>query len=1079
MPNSPRPKQPPASNVSRTARSPKRTPQASSKISPPSLVAVCERKRLFKTLDDASHRPIIFINAPAGAGKTTLVASYLEARKRPCVWLQIEADNADPASYVYYLRLAAQRIAPRRAAKLPLLTAEYQHGLPAFARNLFETLAHVLPEDAVLVLDNYQEVAADAALHGFLAEGLASLPPGMRLLCLSRHIPPAAFARRRAEGAVSLLEWDALRFTLDETAALARLRYGKRTALAAAELRRLHTRTHGWAAGIMLLLDTPTAASDSRIEQEDQTTFDYLAAEVFQRLEPATRELLPSLAIPSALSASMAAEMTGDLQAGQRLEELVRANCFTTRHVSAHYQFHPLFRNFLLNELRNSGSGADRRSLQRITAKLLVSEGRPEEAAQLFINATDWPGLAELIVRNAQGLLAQGRHETLATWLRALPTELRDADPWMLFFLGAARFPFNLGESEELFERAAERFCDAGNDMAGLVLAWSGVIQAIAMAWSDLTTLARWIDLAEREIVPKFAQLTPELQGRVIYGMFVALQFDQPQHSDMHKWAERLEAVVGQIADPGERLQLGTFLVLDYGHWAGDLHAADRLIRILRPQRVTSISPVARLHWYAMHAYTLVMTNTDAALGEVDEAVALVERHGLRFIDFLIYSAGVHVGLAFQDKDAASRYLDQAGRTTSMERPVEYVHYQLLCGRMERARGDLDAARRRAEWAIPIVKAKAGTFEISFTYIELAHCQRACGNHAEALANGEQALALAHSMRGHWVEYLAQACLAETALASGDAVRGLVALREAYRIARERGFRSLMWQDPKSMAYLCNQALEANIEPEHCRALIAAHRLVLPDDAVSAEHWSYPLKIRTLGTFDILRDGQPLRFEGKPQRKPLELLKVLIAFGGRDVRDERLSATLWPDAEGSAAQSAFTTTLARLRSLLAGGDTVVVQDGRVSLNPHYCWLDTWALETHIAAIERAPVIAGASVPVLALYRGAFLEHESDSAWVLPTRERQRSRFLRFLDHEARRLGTAGLREEAITLYLQGLEIDPLIESFYRGLMTTYGELGRKAEALASFERCRAILTKTLGIQPAAETFALAEKLRAA
>jgi DNA-binding SARP family transcriptional activator len=219
-----------------------------------------------------------------------------------------------------------------------------------------------------------------------------------------------------------------------------------------------------------------------------------------------------------------------------------------------------------------------------------------------------------------------------------------------------------------------------------------------------------------------------------------------------------------------------------------------------------------------------------------------------------------------------------------------------------------------------------------------------------------------------------------------------------------------------------------------------------------------------------------LRFEGKPQRKPLELLKVLIALGGRDVRDERLSTILWPDAAGDAAHSAFSTTLARLRKLL-GDDTVVVQDGRVSINPRQCWLDTWALEAQIATIERAPVAVAACAPVLDLYRGAFLEQESDAAWALPAREKLRSRFLRFLTGEARRLGAAGHLEQVVPLYLQGLEIDPLIEDFHRGLMTVYAELGRQAEALAAFERCRALLAKTLGVQPGTETRALAEHLR--
>lgn len=1080
MPVSQRRKRPPYIKERRATRRPQTVPLSLAKISPPLLTTICERERLYQILDDAGRRPISFFTAPAGAGKTTLAASYLKARHRPCLWLQLEADNADPASFVYYLRLAAQRLAPRRAARLPLLTTEYQLGLPAFSKHLFQTLAQVLPAETVLVFDNYQDISADAALHGFLAEGLATLPPGMRLLCLSRQPPPAALARRRAEGALALLDWDMLRFTLEETVAMAKLQCGNRCAPTAATLEQLHARTHGWAAGLMLLLESPNAmvAGGPGMEHSDQTTFDYFASEVFRHLEPAARQLLLPLAIPPAISASMAAELTGNAQAGQRLEELVRANCFTTRYTSDHYQFHPLFRNFLLNELRRSTSEADRRSLQRHAANLLVDEDQPEQAAQLFIAAADWVNLSELIIQNAHGLLTQGRHDTLATWLYALPADMRDANPWLLFYLGAARFPFDLGESRLLFERATQLFSTADQHMAGFVLAWSGVIQAIAVDWGDSTLLGPWIALAEQKIVPQFEQLAPELRGRVTQGMFLALQFYQPQHPDMRLWADRLERMVSQCIDPSERLQMGTFLLLFYISWLGDLHSGERLVRILRPERPESLTAAARIHWHFVHARWLWQHNANnEALAEVESAIALANTSGVRILDFLVQVGGVYASMNAQDFDTAARYLALAERPASPLRPIESAHYQLLCAWLDRVRGNADSAHRRTEWVLSLINPKNSAFEISFVYTELAHSLRMCKKFSEALAHAEHALALARAMHGRWREYLAQACLAETAFASGDAALGLAALREAYRIARENGYRSLMSQDPKSMALLCSRALAANIEPEHCRALIAVHRLVPPDGDLYAGHWPFPIKIHTLGSFQLLKDGQPLRFEGKPQRKPLEMLKVLVALGGRDVRDERLSAVLWPDAAGDAAHSAFSTTLARLRKLLGDEDSVVVQDGRVSLNPRHCWLDTWALEAQIAAIEQVPLVVGASAPVLDLYRGAFLEQESDAAWALPARERLRSRFLRFLTHEARRLGAAGHREQAVTLYLQGLEVDPLIEDFYRGLMVTYGELGRQAEALASFERCRALLANTLGVQPGAETRALAERLR--
>ena len=257
-----------------------------------------------------------------------------------------------------------------------------------------------------------------------------------------------------------MLDWDTLRFTLEETAAMAKLQCGKRAAPSAAALHQLHARTHGWAAGLMLLLETPdaTAAGDPRMEQGDQTTFDYLASEVFQRLDPAMRELLPPLAIPPAVSAVMAAELTGNPHAGQRLEELVRANCFTTRHASGHYQFHPLFRNFLLNELRRNSSAC----ACNVAPRICWWTKTAEEAAQLFIGAALGRPV-ELIIQNAQGL-ARGRHDTLAKGCMRYPRNCATQTPGCCSPTRGCR---SISVKSRAVRQATERFSDADNDISG------------------------------------------------------------------------------------------------------------------------------------------------------------------------------------------------------------------------------------------------------------------------------------------------------------------------------------------------------------------------------------------------------------------------------------------------------------------------------------------------------------------------------------------------------------------------------------------------------------------------------------
>jgi DNA-binding SARP family transcriptional activator len=226
-----------------------------------------------------------------------------------------------------------------------------------------------------------------------------------------------------------------------------------------------------------------------------------------------------------------------------------------------------------------------------------------------------------------------------------------------------------------------------------------------------------------------------------------------------------------------------------------------------------------------------------------------------------------------------------------------------------------------------------------------------------------------------------------------------------------------------------------------------------------------------------------LEFPVQAQRKRLAMLKALIAFGGRAVTEEQLSEALWPDAEGGAAHQDFATTLHRLRKALDAENAIVLRNRQVSLDPQYCWVDTWAFEHWASQVEVAAELTDTEIALadktIALYRGPFLAQDGDEAWTLAPRERLRSKFLRLVDKLAQHFAQSGHWEQAKTHYQKGLEVDPLAEEFYRQLMSCYVALNRPAEALALYERCQQTLRTTLGIIPSRETRALFDQVRAA
>lgn len=276
------------------------------------------------------------------------------------------------------------------------------------------------------------------------------------------------------------------------------------------------------------------------------------------------------------------------------------------------------------------------------------------------------------------------------------------------------------------------------------------------------------------------------------------------------------------------------------------------------------------------------------------------------------------------------------------------------------------------------------------------------------------------------------------------------------------------------MTMLCIKALVEEIETEYTQKLIRVHGLYPEQSPLDIENWPWPVKISSLGPFSLLKNGKIELFGSKNQRKPLLMLKVLIALGGRNVKKESIIDILWPEAEGDAAHSSFTTTLSRLRKMI-GEDIIEIHDGSFHINPKSCWLDIWAFDqmfSDMTAFEKngfTHKAAELSDRVFRLYQGTFLKEETDQSWAIPLRERFRMKFLNYVLN----LGSYWEGEKqikiAIDCYQRGLEKDSLSEELYQRLMLCYQSIGLHAEAVTTYEFCLKVLSSTLGIKPSSET----------
>jgi DNA-binding SARP family transcriptional activator len=411
---------------------------------------------------------------------------------------------------------------------------------------------------------------------------------------------------------------------------------------------------------------------------------------------------------------------------------------------------------------------------------------------------------------------------------------------------------------------------------------------------------------------------------------------------------------------------------------------------------------------------------------------------------------------------------------------VHESQYHFLMGWQALLARELPLAREHARRALDSVS--GAPIPRAWNEIGMALVLHEMGETAAAGIHLAAARATGRAVGSRMIEFMTLLAEAEIALTEGRSGEATLALRGALGLGRANGYRTTAWWRPQAMARLCALALETGTECSYVRDLIRRHRLAPESAATAPEGWPWALTIRALGAFTIAREDEPLTFTGKVRQRPLQLLRALVALGGSDVPEERLTDLLWPEAEGDAADQAFTVTLHRLRALLAVEGALILQTRRLSLDPRRVWLDAWAFERLLVEAEHSERHGdrGAAVRLLeralALYRGPFLGSEPGSAWATSTRERLRSRFLRATARLCRHWTESGDWERAAEGYARGLDVDDLAEEFYRELMRCYEQLGRRAEALRVAERCRATLATVLGVDPSPATQAIARRL---
>jgi len=416
---------------------------------PPPRPKVVLRPRLSERLNEALHRKLTLISAPAGFGKTTLVSEWVAGCERPVAWLSLDEGDNDPARFLAYLIAALQTIAANiGAGVLGVLQAPQPPPIESILTVLLNEIT-TLPDNFVLVLDDYHVIDAQPVDNAitFLLE---HLPPQMHLVIATREDPDLPLARLRARDQLTELRVTDLRFTPSEAANF--LNQVMDLNLSAEDIAALETRTEGWIAGLQLAAISMQGHKDAASFIKSFTgshhfVMDYLVEEVLQQQSESVQTFLLRTSILDRMCGPLCdAILLNPSASGQEtLEYIEHANLFIVPldNERRWYRYHHLFADLLRQRLHQSiasstGDAESRVNELHIRASIWYEDNGLElEAFHHAAASNDIERTERLIEGKGIPLHFRGAVTAILDWLASLPTTVLNARPSLWWRYGS------------------------------------------------------------------------------------------------------------------------------------------------------------------------------------------------------------------------------------------------------------------------------------------------------------------------------------------------------------------------------------------------------------------------------------------------------------------------------------------------------------------------------------------------------------------------------------------------------------------------------------------------------------------
>lgn len=788
------------------------------------------RTHLIDSLENETpHHKLIQVLAPAGYGKTTLLAQWARSSRFAIAWLSLDEADNDVERFFRYLFAMWETVRPEIAAsQLGVLLGAMSPDQEAVLTALINA-AHDVPDHTVLILDDYHLID-DEAIHEALTFLLDHLPSTLHFVLASRGEPPLPLARYRARQALLAFRLEDLSFLPAETELFLNERLG--LALTRDSLMKLHKQLEGWVAGLQLLALTlkrhPMEGEQVVVNGRHRFIADYLSQEILARLPDDVRQFLLQTSILERLCSSLCRAVTGREDSQKMLAALERENLFLLPLDDKRewFRYHHLFADFLQEELKRQQPGATA-GLHQKAARWYLAHDLSEQAFRHAVNGDDVELVLQVLERYIQSMLMGGEFKRLKQWLDSIPKAWHTDYPLLdLFQTGFLLFTGQLEAGVRCVEAVEQRLAATQREDAGWQLARTRAIRcSIACFQDDLAQAETFADEA-------FQNLPGEdhFFRAIIYG---SLGDTYRRHG---RWREARNCyleLLHVIHMPAFRLQsVHVFGALaDLNLRQGKLKAAAdywrKALAAIQERENWGRLPLPLIGWVHIRlAELLYEWNEPAeAWNHLLPGLERAELGGDVRAMIAGYQLAGRLALAEGDNEAAADYLEQA-------RPlVADTHFSHWIGRFNRLQLEIwlaqDERQSAVDWSAQMLQDQAlkQRPESALTQLAIA---RALIIKGDALSL-KQALTLLGQLFptaaeegrvGVHIEVLALQALAYEK--QGRIAGAMTHLEQALRLAEPEGYIRCFLDLGLPMARLLQEARSRRVMPGYPERLLAA-----------------------------------------------------------------------------------------------------------------------------------------------------------------------------------------------------------------------------------------------------------------